>query len=59
MGFIFQIPLETDLENTNIFYAFCAALRILMLTVMLALILLQQEERYLNHKRSCELIKFF
>ena len=59
MGFIFQIPLETDLENTNIFYAFGAALRILMLTVMVALIVLQEEDRYLNHKRSRELIKFF
>ena len=59
MGFIFQIPLETDLENTNIFYAFGAALRILMLTVMVALIVLQEEDRYLKHKSSCALITFF
>ena len=49
MGFIFQSPMETDLETTDIFYAFGAAFRILMLTVMLALIVIQQQDRYLKH----------
>ena len=59
MSFILQSPIQTAMESTSIFYAFGVALRILMLTVMVALIVLQQEDWYLKHKSSCALITFF
>ena len=43
--YICQSSMETDLETTDVFYAFGPALLILMLTVLLALIVLQQEDR--------------
>ena len=50
--------METALETSDIFYAFGAALRILMLTAILALIVQQPEDRYLKHESLCALIKF-